>query len=438
MAEKGSAFRRNVIWQVIGSGGQAVIGGITLIVMGRALGAHDFGIFSIVMSLVFVGNGLVELRMQDVAAKQFWDIGEDRTDHHVPYFLDLLILDVVVKLIPCLALVALTPWLTDFNNLDADYRLIPLAAVGYYLGKLGNFLAVGTLRVLGRSDLSTICLIGEQALRLVIMLTIIGTGILTPFNSLIALLAGAFLFNLLQWQMVRSQFRRVHVDLKGWRWADARARLAENRRLLFSNLGLSISDLMNKDLDVTLVSPMLSPAAVGIYKMAKNLAMLAWKIIDPVYLALMPEVNRLVALRQFDALSALIKRLSLRLLGAGVALSVGVYVGLWLFGGIVFGPAFADLPRYIWVMLLAICIAAPLVWGHPLLVALDRADAAVYGIFAASVLGIATLFLLTPSLGLYGATAGWLVTFSLTFFFTAQAGLTTLRQVRAAAASGAA
>ncbi|HWU95358.1 MAG TPA: oligosaccharide flippase family protein [Sphingomonas sp.] len=427
--DKGT-FRKNIVWQLVGNGGQSLIGVVTLVLMGRTLGTHDFGVFAIVMGLVYVATGLFEPRMQDVAAKQFWNIGApDTVEQHIPYFLDLLLVETLAKLLPCLVLVAISPLLVEINQLDHNYAIIPVAALGYYLAKIGNGLALGTLRVLGRSDLSSACLIGEQALRLAIMVVMVMVGYLTALDAVIALCAAGIVANLVQWWFVRRQFRRVHVDLKGWRWREALERLEKNKVLLLSNLGLSASDLMNKDLDITIVSPMMSPSAIGLYKMAKNIVMLAWKAIDPVYLALMPEMNRLVAQHRYAEVKRLVLRVTVGLLAFSLFLAAGLGGGTWLLGGFVFGAEFADIKYYIPYMLLGIVIAAPLIWGHSLLVALDRPQGAVYGILAGGLLGVAALFLFTPELGLYGAILGWLVSFCLNFIFMAVAAWRRLNHV---------
>jgi O-antigen/teichoic acid export membrane protein len=423
-------FRRNIIWQLVGNGGQALLGGIILVLMGRMLGAHDFGVFAIVMSLVYVANGLFEPRMQDVAAKQFWDLDSGAVEHHVPYFLDLLIVEAIAKLVPCVALILLSPLLVSFNNLEGNGAIIPAAAVGFYLAKLGNGLALGTLRILGRSDLSSSALIGEQLLRLVLMIAILIFDQLTALNGIIVLCVAGIVANTAQWWMVQRQFRRVSLDIEGWTLAEALTRLRGNRRLLLSNMGLSISDLMNKDLDVTIISPLMSPATVGVYKMAKNIVILAWKAIDPVYLALMPEVNRLVARQQFDALIVLLGKIIVRMFALAVVLSAALAIGVWVLGEIVFGESFSEMRYYVPLMSIAILIGSPLIWAHPVLVALNRADAAVYGSLGAAAVGAGFLFLLTPVLGPYGAIVGWMVTFSLTFLLTAIAAYRRLLQVR--------
>lgn len=429
-AIKRTAFRRNVFWQVIGSGGQAIASGLILLIMGRELGAHDFGIFSIVMGLVYVANALVEPRMQDVAAKQFWDIEETSAEHHAPYFIDLLALEVVAKLIPCVALLLLASVLASMNDMSGGANLILLAGAGYYLSKLGNGLALGTLRVLGRSDISAACIVAEQVIRLLIMIAIMWLSKLSVLNCIVALCIAGIVANAAQWYLVRRQFLRVHLDVRGWRWSDAVVRLRQNRKLLLSNIGLSISELMNKDFDVTIIAQMMAPASVGIYKMAKSITMLAWRVIDPVYLSLMPEMSRLVSRKEFDSVDHLLRRSSILLFVFATGLGIVVYFALLLFGEKLLGPAFGDVAKYLPLMLVGVAVGAPLIWSHPLLVALNCAELAVYGILASAAFGVAVFVLLVPPFGIYGAIAGWLTYFIFTFGFMASAAYLRLIKAR--------
>jgi hypothetical protein len=75
-----STFRRNVSWQLLGSATSAVFSGLVLAVMGRNLGAEGFGIYSIIIGFVTVANLLMEPRMQDVAARLFWNLNAESSD----------------------------------------------------------------------------------------------------------------------------------------------------------------------------------------------------------------------------------------------------------------------------------------------------------------------------------------------------------------------
>src|SRR4029077_17421557 len=91
-----------------------------------------------------------------------------------------------------------------------------------------------------------------------------------------------------------------------------------------------------------------------------------------------------------------------------------VYLGNTLLGA-AFGTAATVMP---W-MLIGLIASAPLVWGHPLAVALNRADVAFFGSLLGSMLGLLAFLILAPALGLRGAALGWTLTFLPGFVFTA-------------------
>jgi O-antigen/teichoic acid export membrane protein len=429
-------FQRNVLWQIIGSGAQAVLSGLVLLLLGRSLHPQGFGVFSIVMGYIYVANALFEPRMQDLAAKQFWDF-EDRgaQPHHNPYFLDFLALEVLGKLLPCLGLILGSGLLSRFGHLPpGSAMLISTAAIGWYLAKLGNGLSTGVLRVLGRSDLLAYCATGELALRLTLLLGVSLMSGLTVEMGVAITCAAAVVSNAAQGAIALKRFASFKSSIGGWRARSALLRLTENRALILSNIGLSASDLMGKDLDITLISPILPAYQVGIYKMSKNIAQLVWKAIDPFSLALMPEVSRRTSLSDFAGLRRLLVRSSVGLFGLALVLSLGGYAALLLVGNVVLGPGYSEVPKLIPWMLVGLVFSAPLVWGHPLSVALNCAHVALLGSLIGSAAGLVLFVLLVPRLGIYGAAIGWVVTLALNFLFIAWVSLIVLQRRLARAA----
>lgn len=418
-AHKGT-FSRNVRWHFIGSVSQVLLSGLLLLMMGRKLGTEGFGIFSIVMGFVYVGNLLFEPRIQDVAAKQFWDFNpEDSYGRHGPHFIDLFAVEAVGKLLPCTALILLASVLASVGNLPPGASgLIMMAAAGIYLAKLGNGLSVGLLRVLGRSDLYTYCATGELTVRLLLTLALIAFSELTVFWCVVVLCISGIVSNTIQWVLTAKQLEGIGAALQEWKLAAAMKRLRVNRRLLLSNMGLSASDLMSKDLDITLLSPLLNYDQIGIYKMAKNISLLTWRAVDPLYLALMPEMSRLVAIGNFVGVKCLLVKTSIGLLGWAIFLSLISYLLLSFFGHSVLGAGFASIPQLIPFMLIGIVFSAPLIWGHPLAVALNRAEIALVGSLFGSVIGLIAFLVLPPTYGLYGAGVAWTLTFSINFTLT--------------------
>jgi len=428
----GSAFRRNVSWQIIGSISQAVLGGLVLLIAGRELAASGFGQFSIIIGFVTVGNLLMEPRMQDVVARQFWNFSQQHESfsQHGHSFIDFIVFESVVKLIPCLALVLLSGPLAALASLPAGSAgLIAIAALGNYVGRIGYGSSTGLLRVLGRSDQFTLFGSGELLLRFLCLATLAYASALNVTTAVWAVSLTLALSNVVQLGVTARHVSGLVRASRGWRFAPALKRLDEHRRLLISNLGLSASDLMAKDLDITLLAPLMPAAQIGVYKMAKTIAMLSWRAVDPFYLALMPELSRRVQARDAAGTWSLLRRSTLGLAVLAMLLSVGAYGVLVLFGAQLIGPDFAGIPDIIVWMLIGVVTGAPLVWGHPLAVALNRADLAFWGSLLGSSIGLCAFFILVRSLGTHGAAIAWSLSFVPGFVFTALMSLRLFRHV---------
>lgn len=424
-------FRRNVSWQFVGSATQAALGGIVLLVMGRSLGAAGFGEYSIIIGFITVANLLMEPRMQDVAARVFWNLhgGAEVQPGHREAFVDLVVFESVAKLLPLMGLALLARPLANVSGLEPDGALLVLiAAAGNFLAKIGYGVSSGLLRVLGRSDQFTFCGSGELLARLLVLLTLAGLGKLTVASSVLVLSTTLVLSNLAQLYLAARQLGGMDFAFSHWNPKSWLSRLRPHRRLVFSNIGLSAADLMNKDLDITLLSPVMPAATIGVYKMAKNIALLTWRAVDPFYLALMPELSRRVMMGDHAGTYSLIRRSVAGLSVLAITLSASAYLGVWLFGERLFGTAFAGIPHLLGWMLIGIVGSAPLVWGHPLAVALNRGDTAFVGSLLGSAVGITAFLLLVGSFGIEGAAVAWSLSFLPSFLFTAGIALRLLRQ----------
>lgn len=418
-------FVRNVRWQLVANGAQALLGGLYLIVLGRYLGASAFGLFSVVMALTTVAGQTLELRLQDVVARDFChldDAGAERHGDEGLRLLDLLLLETGARLLPCLGLLAVSPWLAQFSRLPDDaMQLLLVATAGFVLSKSCWGVTTGLLRVLGRTDLIALCLSADWGGRLLATLLVVWFGQLNVLGALTlaALVGGAF--NLLQLLLSWREFQR-RVGLIAWRrWTPTGAvqRMRSQRRLIVSNMGVSMSDLMAKDLDMVLISGMLSAEKVGVYKMAKSLVQALWKAVEPFYLAMMPEVQRLWQRGEHASLRQLLRKSSVRLLTLALGLTVIGVGAVATFGPMALGPAYAGLHQPMLVMCLWMLVCAPLLWGFPLSIAIGCPELNVVASVLGSVVGLAAFAGLTPVLGLEGAAAAWSLTLATTFAFTA-------------------
>lgn len=431
-----SVFRRNVKWQFASSAAQAILSSLVLLILGRYLSAGGFGHYSIIMGFVIVANLSLEPRMQDVVAKNFWNFldDDDARLQHRQHFMDFLVFEVTCKLVPCIALVALAAPLAHLAHLPPEgASLIAIAALGNYFAKLAFGLSTGVLRVMGRSDLLAVCVNGEIILRLVVVTGLVLVDQLTVASGIVTLVLTGTLANVAQLVLATRTVPQVGKALREWRFREALARMRPQRRLLLSNIGLSGSDLMNKDLDITMLSPIVPAEQIGVYKMAKNLAQLAWRAIDPFTLALMPEVSRRIEVGNYNATTSLLRRSSLGLASVATGVAAIVYVALVFFGERIFGPDFASMPSLVAWMFIGVIVGAPLVWGHPLAVALNRADLAFIGNILSLIIGLSSFVMLVSVLGIQGAAISWSLTFLPFFVFTSSAAFRLFRQRQAKA-----
>ena len=188
--------------------------------------------------------------------------------------------------------------------------------------------------------------------------------------------------------------------------------------MIASNLGVSASDLMAKDLDVAMISSLLTPDKVGLYKMAKSFVQVLWRAIDPFYIAIMPEVQKLWQQREINALARLLRKTSIRLLMLAIAVVVLGCGAVALLGVRVLGAGYADVPLLMLAMSGWVVVCAPLIWGIPLAVAINRPELSVGGSMLGLVIGLAAFTALTPTLGLMGAALAWNATLISGFMFT--------------------
>lgn len=416
-------FSRNIRWQFVANGSQAVLGGAYLIVLGRFLGPTEFGIFSAVTALVSVIGLLLEMRLQEVVARDFCHLDDDSpaSSPHALHLVDLFVLEALSRVLPALALVLLSGLLSRGIKLAPESAgLLALAAAGFVLSKTGSSVSNGLLRVLGRTDLIAGCMAADWGLRLVATAALALAWHLDVSLALwIALAAGA-LCNVTQVTLACREFasRIAPIALQGWTLGGALARLRGARRLIVSNLGVSGSDLMAKDLDVALISGLLSADKVGLYKMAKSFVQVMWRAIDPFYIAIMPEVQKLWQRGEMSALKQLLRKTSIRLLLLAIALLIIGNLAVALLGDRVLGTGYAEVPALMLAMSVWIVVCAPLIWGLPLAVAINRPELSVGGSVLGLVIGLTAFTTLTPTLGLMGAAFAWNATLISGFMFT--------------------
>jgi O-antigen/teichoic acid export membrane protein len=386
--------------------------------MGRYLGAKNFGEFSIILGFVTFFYSFFEPRMQDLVSKLGWNLMENFDDEH-EVIKDLFLIEVAGKFVICLALIFLSPFLVKFGNLPTnDINLIILLSIGMFIAKLGWGLTTGLLRVLGKTNLLVYFSLLDFSVRLILIIFCIIFLKLTVLLAILILLISSIVSNIFQLIFTYVNLKKRGMFFGEFIFLEFKSRLSKNKKFLFTNVFLSISDLMNKDLDVTLIAPFMPFDQIGLYKMAKNIALINWKIVEPFYIVLMPELSKLVMRNNFVDIRKLIKKLTYGLFLLMFGTSLLSYFLFRIYGEKFIGQSFADIINLLPLFFIGILISAPLFWGHPLSVATSKPEIALHGSLLGAFIGLLSFSILTPIYGAYGAAVAWSVAFSIFFIST--------------------
>lgn len=424
----GRRFTSNIKWQFIANGSQAFLGGAYLVVLGRFLGPSDFGVFSAVMAIVSVIGQLLEMRLQEVVARDFCNLDEDviKRPESALQLLDLIALEVLARFFSALLILVFAEFIAQTINLESNsIDLLILAAIGFFLSKSANSVSNGLLRVLGRTDLIALCLIIDWGARLVVtLIAIYFLNIDTFLVFLIAVIVG-FLANVILITFAYNEFSLRVGSLAGMKWSciDAKIRLMNVRRLIISNWGVSCADLMAKDLDVAVISNIVSSEKVGLYKMAKSFVQVLWRVIDPFLITIMPELLKLWQLKKFDEAKILIRKITFRLFLFALAVVFAGDLFLFLFIDRLLGTGYETTISLVLIMSIWIPFSAPLIWGSALAIAIGRPEISLLGTIVGMIVGLIAFKVLVPSYELIGAAIAWNLTLVSGFVFIAAASV---------------
>lgn len=397
-----------------------------MVLLARSLGASSFGIFSFVVALVTSSALLCEARMQEVVVKKFHVLGEDRQLKFIEpdsliRFYDYFLFDALTRVVPALCLAALAPTILAYYNLTTiDMVLVYIACVGFVASKSGNGTAIGLLRVMDRANFIALGTTIDWGVRLLLSAAFASTNMLDVKVALSIFFLAPMLVNVWYIFTARREFAIQTQGLNGMSWSvfGFMSRMRNDNRLIFSQIGLSVSDLMAKDLDVLILSLTMGLESIGLYRIAKHLVQVLWRAVDPFYLALMPEVQRLWASHKYSELKYMLTRVSKQLFFGSVFLIAAMWFSLWMFSSSVFGQDYAGIENLVVQMSLWLPICAPLIWGGTLAFAIGRPEITLLGSLLGSTIGLLLFLILVPIFGLTGAAIAWSSTLALGFAFT--------------------
>jgi O-antigen/teichoic acid export membrane protein len=390
-------------------GGRVTTGLINLAVLviaARALGAEQFGLVVLVQTYVQTVQAIATfqswqavIRYGAVALEQ----KDMRSFHSLLRFCTLL--DVGGVVIGTLIAVLAVPWIGPM--LDWDGKVMA-AAVPYCFVLLLMVTATptGLLRLFNRFDLLSIQSVVSPALRLVGVM--IAAALDAPLWAyLLVWFVGGGLAGLVLIVMGWREAARQGY-LKGFTLSPMSAleALAHHpglwRFAVVSNLHATIQ-VVSQQMTTVLVGGLASPAAAGLFKVARDVATAITKPAEMLNTAIYPEFARLASQEQWQPMPRLIIRTGAVAAAAGFALVVlAAFIGPW-FLATAFGPEFVEAHATLMWLLTAAVIGIAGFSMDPALYAMGRPGIPLQVNTVAVILFVPLLIVLTNWIGPLGA-----------------------------------
>jgi O-antigen/teichoic acid export membrane protein len=394
---------RNATWLVSGNALGAFFGFLQALVLGRALGVEGYGLLAVVMALVTTVNQIVDVRMWETVTKFVGD-DHERGDHGRARAMVKLayLVDAATGIAAFALVLLLAPWLAErfLHSRDAATEVSLYA--GMLLVATVNDTSMALLRVFDRFRWLTVERVASSAVRFIVLAIVaLATRRLAPVLAAyvaVELGRGAVLL-LLGLSASRAELRDPGPDHLGL----VRTRLGEFWHFTLNNSATALLALVTRQIDILILTVFHLPREVGLYRMAKNFGLLIFKLSDPFYHAIYPELVRLAAggaaadLRRFIVRSM---RIILTLvLPAGALCILGADLVLTR----LVGPEFAGAAWPLRFVVLGALFHAAFLWARPLVLATGRphwSTAAHLG--GVIVLGLCS-WALVPKLGALGS-----------------------------------
>lgn len=377
----------------------------TFAIAARALGATDFGIFSVLVAQVMLFAGLASFESSQ-AIIRYGVPHLHAGDNHAAQslFKAGTLLDLGAASVAALAMVLAAPLFADWLGWDDELmRLAQWSAPLTFASAIGT--SKGMLRLFDRFDILSWHAIVTPAARLVMVGLAALLGLSLGWYLAIWVVAGwlgAIAAALLAWREARRRdlLGGLNASLRGL----GKAQPGMWRFAFFSNLNSSLA-LVPSHLATVIVAALLDDAAAGAYRIAREVAAGLLKPIDLINQAIYPDLARLVLARDW----ARLRKTAVRGGANGAVIFAGMTVMIALLGEIlldwIFGPEFAEAAPLLIAIGVATTLRVTVFAANPVLYAFGRPDMAVLLSLITGALFVALLFWRLPVDGLTGA--GW-------------------------------
>jgi O-antigen/teichoic acid export membrane protein len=395
-------FFRNVSWQYVASMWTMGIGFVYALLVGRHLGAAEFGLIALGLGFASMVFEFVELRLHEVTIRyitEFWETGE--TSLTLAFVKLTLLTNLATAGLALLVIAGLSPYAQDYLIRDSRGSVVLLlSGLSLFFISLAYPTSQGLLRVLALYRSQAVVSICGTTLKLALTLGVMwgwGWGVMGVMGVAVAasLVTNLSLLGVALWHLNRHiPFRRTPAPLR-LLWP----RLLEIRRFVLNTYFLSITSIPVRNLDINLLGWFTSLEVVGVYRVAKNFMTAMFTITDPTFIVVYPELAKMWTKRQPAEMKVFIKKLTWMLGILALVLFVSTFLLVPQVIQLVMGKEFAGAGLLFRCMAWGILFWAPVMWANPLLMAAGRPDLTLKASLLGSVIILGLYLVCVPLWG---------------------------------------
>ena len=409
---------RDMIWQYVASFGVAIFGAIFILAAGRVMGPTEFGIYAIAAAVPTVVNALLDYRIQEVSIVILSEQAEQTDREEAARSVrSLFLFDFVARLVAFLVSIPAGVIVLKLLGFDTSLMVSLFAALGVFFAKAGNGVAIGIMRLSGNIQKYAILQSIDWALRLAGFAAVVIFGSITIETAFLVQVPSALLINL--W-ILRLAYR-IAVENYGVGRARAgavthlRAFCRSRFKLLLGSQSISAVDSVVKELDTLICGIFLSAHNVAVYKIAKSIASIAWKCVDPIFVIILPNIATYISSGRVAELSGILRKATFYLFFLALVIFLAVWALSYPFTFYILGPAYEKVPSIFPFISIWIVIALPFIWTHSVSMASGNAALQALSGLAGAIIGVVALVLGAASWSLYGAALGLSVAYAAPF-----------------------
>ena len=406
---------RDMFWQYAASFGVAIFGALFILAAGKMMGADNFGVYALAAAVPTVVNALFDYRLQEVSIVLLGEKVEPAVAAR--NVRSLLRFDIFSRLVAFVFAVPAGLIVAQWFDYEISTIVALLAALVVFGAKAGNGIAIGVMRMSGNIQKYAVMQSLDWAIRLAAFLVFGLASAPSIETAFFVQIPSAIVINIVT---VVSSLRLARTlfgdspDRPGI-LDDLRHFFRRHSRFLLSSQSISAVDSVVKELDTLVCGAFLNPPSVAVYKMAKSLAAVSWKCVDPIFVIILPNITNYASTGRMADLSVILRKATTWLALVGMIVFAAGWIVSYPFSSIALGEQYAEIPIIFPWISIWIVIALPLIWTHSVAMATGHASLQAMAGLIGGIIGLAGLVIGAATGSLVGASFGLSIAFAAPF-----------------------